>query len=265
MSLILDALNKSERERPESGDVPGLQTFHRGGADEQGSPGSGLVWPLLTLVLALSAVGLWLAIKPQPSAPAPAPAPVAKQAPDQIIASPVPVVHVAEVVPEVIPQVMPVATGIVSAPEPQPTVDNSVAALYGTSPTATARPTEVPDPVSAQTMPATTLDVEVLALAAQKALDERAPAEPLVTEHSIPLIANLSQNTKDEIPSLFFSSHRWTSQPGDREVVINNKTWREGDLVKPGLRLTAILEDSIVLDYRGTEFRLNALNSWVNL
>jgi hypothetical protein len=47
--------------------------------------------------------------------------------------------------------------------------------------------------------------------------------------------------------------------------VINGKTWREGDLVKPGLRLMEILEDSIVLDYRGTEFRLRSLNSWVNL
>jgi hypothetical protein len=229
---------------------------------------------LLTLVLALSAVGLWLAIKPQPpaTATATAPAPVAKQAPNQIIAPPVPVVHVPEVVPEVISQVMPVDTGvaskdarIVSAPEPQPTIDNSVAALYGTSPTATARPTEVPDPVSAQTTPATALDVEALARAAQKALNERAPAEPLVTEHSIPLIVDLNQNTKDAIPSLFFSSHRWTSQPSDREVVINNKTWREGDLVKPGLRLKEILKDSIVLDYRGTEFRLRSLNSWVNL
>jgi general secretion pathway protein B len=231
---------------------------------------------LLTLVLALSAVGLWLAIKPQPSATATATAtataPVAKQAPNQIIAPPVPVVHVPEVVPEVVPEtaskdarVASIDARIVSAPEPQLAVDSSVAALYGTSPTATTRPTEVPVPVSAQTTPATALDVDALARAAQKALNERAPVEPLVTEHSIPLIADLNQNTKDEIPSLFFSSHRWTSQPGDREVVINSKTWREGDLVKPGLRLTAILEDSIVLDYRGTEFRLNSLNSWVNL
>jgi len=31
------------------------------------------------------------------------------------------------------------------------------------------------------------------------------------------------------------------------------------------MRVEEILSDSVVLDYRGTQFRLRALNSWVNL
>ena len=94
---------------------------------------------------------------------------------------------------------------------------------------------------------------------------EQALAESPVVEHAAPLINELAQRTKDEIPSVYFSSHHWSSIPRERVVVLNGTPRREGETVKPGLTLVEILEDSIVLDYRGTEFRLRSLNSWVNL
>jgi hypothetical protein len=33
----------------------------------------------------------------------------------------------------------------------------------------------------------------------------------------------------------------------------------------PGMKIEEILPDSVVLNYQGTQFRLRALNSWVNL
>jgi hypothetical protein len=48
-------------------------------------------------------------------------------------------------------------------------------------------------------------------------------------------------------------------------VVLNGKELRPGGQPASGVKVVEILPDSVVLDYRGTEFRLRALNSWVNL
>lgn len=109
------------------------------------------------------------------------------------------------------------------------------------------------------------LDVDTLARAAEAALEERSSyAEPVV-EHEAPFIVELSQPVKDQIPSIFYSAHNWASNPSQRSVILNGQERRVGQQVKPGLKLVDILEDSIVLDFRGTEFRLRSLNSWVNL
>ena len=78
-------------------------------------------------------------------------------------------------------------------------------------------------------------------------------------------ITYLRQSQKDEIPSIFYSQHNWSSDPAERSVVLNGQERREGQQVKPGLRLVEILESSIVLNFNGTEFQLRSLNSWVNL
>jgi hypothetical protein len=48
-------------------------------------------------------------------------------------------------------------------------------------------------------------------------------------------------------------------------VVLNGKKVKEGERLAGGIRLDEILPDSIVLSYKGQQFRLRALNSWVNL
>jgi 2-phospho-L-lactate guanylyltransferase (CobY/MobA/RfbA family) len=123
---------------------------------------------------------------------------------------------------------------------------------------------EVASEAAANPAPAAVpLDVEALARAAQKALEEQ--AEEVVVVHAAPLISELRQGTKDEIPSIFYSSHHWSTVAAEREVTLNGQVRLEGERIKPGLSLVEILENSIVLDYRGTEFRLRSLNSWVNL
>lgn len=187
-------------------------------------------------------------------------APVTEQIPQP---QTMPVVAVSQVAPQV-------AQPELQVDEPQKTpVNGGVADLYASTPAlapasapivAAAATEPEPERATPPAEPIAALDVNAMTRAAEEALAERP-----VVHHAIPLIGDLNQNAKDEIPSLFFTSHRWDSLAGDREVVINGNTYREGDLVKPGLRLTEILEDSIVLDYRGTQFRLGSLNSWVNL
>jgi general secretion pathway protein B len=291
MSLILDAINKSEQQRPQVETVPGVGTMHDADAAEQPSPWRRLLWPVLTVVLASLAIVLWLDSKtPAPAEEVAPPVQAASPAlpePVRLPSQPAPVRLPSQQAPVRLPsQPAPdlIAYKVASAPapsaaEPPPIVGGTdVAALYTSAASVDdnvpvpvdpgiadaaaveAAPGETTDPVP-QPAP---LDIEAIARVAQKALDEQV-AEPVEVVHAVPLISELKQRTKDDIPSLFYSSHHWSTVAAERVVTLNGQARREGDLVKPGLRLLEILEDSIVLDYRGTEFRLRSLNSWVNL
>jgi len=87
--------------------------------------------------------------------------------------------------------------------------------------------------------------------------------EPALVSHATPLLENLSQQTKNAIPSVMYTVHDW--QPAGRSrVTLNGSALSEGQQLN-GFKVDEILTDSVILSYRGTEFRLRALNSWVNL
>ena len=87
--------------------------------------------------------------------------------------------------------------------------------------------------------------------------------EPALVAHATPLLEDLSQQTKNAIPSVMYSVHDW--QPaGSSRVTLNGSVLSEGQQLN-GFKVEEILTDSVILSYRGTEFRLRALNSWVNL
>lgn len=85
-----------------------------------------------------------------------------------------------------------------------------------------------------------------------------------LAEHPAPFLSALSQQTKDTIPTLLYQAHDYTGRKADSFVLINGKTLKPGDSSK-GVRVDEILPDSVVLSFQGTQFRLRALNSWVNL
>ena len=80
----------------------------------------------------------------------------------------------------------------------------------------------------------------------------------------MPFLATLSQQTKDSIPTLMYQRHDYSGSPGKSRVLINGKTLGSGASVG-GVKVAEILPDSVVLEFKGTRFRLRALNSWVNL
>jgi len=84
-------------------------------------------------------------------------------------------------------------------------------------------------------------------------------------EHSAPFIADLSQQTKDGIPTIFYERHDYSDEQSQSSVVCNGKTLKVGGSPAAGVKVDEILPDSVVLSYRGTQFRLRALNSWINL
>ena len=87
--------------------------------------------------------------------------------------------------------------------------------------------------------------------------------KPALVSHATPLLENLSQQTKNAIPSVMYTVHDW--QPAGRSrVTLNGSALSEGQQLN-GFKVDEILTDSVILSYRGTKFRLRALNSWVNL
>ena len=104
-----------------------------------------------------------------------------------------------------------------------------------------------------------TVDIEKLVEQAQAELKDAT-----LSEHAVPLLSSLSQHTKDGIPTLLYQRHDYSGDPGRSSVVINGKTLRAGASAG-GIKVEEILPDSVVLEVKGTRFRLRALNSWINL
>ena len=86
-----------------------------------------------------------------------------------------------------------------------------------------------------------------------------------LVEHPAPFLAALSQQTKNDIPTIYYQRHDYADSAARSSVVLNNKTLRVGGSPVSGMRVEEILPDSVILSYRGTQFRLRALNSWINL
>jgi len=281
MSLILDALNRS---RQDSEQLPGLSSVHPVEAPPQGS--QWLQWLLVSaLGLAVLAIG-WLLIERAP-APAAVPAEISvkavEPAPPPDVEKPAPVKKIA-IAPEAKPAVVTApavpapstaepAVAVNSRPrttpapvEPdRPEVDAGVAALYQQAPQP-ARAQPAPSVKQTRTEPTQntsrveeTVDIEKLVEQAQAELKDAT-----LSEHPVPLLSSLSQQTKDGIPTLLYQRHDYSGDPGRSSVVINGKTLRAGASAG-GIKVEEILPDSVVLEVKGTRFRLRALNSWVNL
>jgi len=294
VSLILDALNRS---RSEAEAVPGLGTQHpvepvagggrrylpwialgvavlvivvllldrvlNGAGDpEQAAPPAGAVSDVSRNVSsALTSVKSELqarAAERQPgTASEPEPAPAAKPQPaadGEAETEPAPA---AEREP---------ATAAQSAPGPDS--GDEVAQLYRRG---NAEAAAAPQTPATQTTPAAqpkeaaqpteeAIDIEqVLARAQEQLNNER------LADHPAPFLASLSQQTKDQIPTIFYQRHDYDDRGGRSSVVMNKKTLQVGGSPAPGVRIDEILPDSTMFTCQGTQFRLRALNSWVNL
>ena len=91
----------------------------------------------------------------------------------------------------------------------------------------------------------------------------REVGEPSLVPHPTVLLENLSQQQKDQIPTIVYTEHVYAE--GAAPLVELN-----GQRLRPGQRTGAItvediLVDSVILRVRGVSFRLRALNTWVNL
>lgn len=77
-------------------------------------------------------------------------------------------------------------------------------------------------------------------------------------------VRDLPWNLQQTMPSISYQEHHYRNGAASR-VRLNGKEYRAGERVAQDLTLERIEEDGAVMRYRGYEFKLQALNSWVNM
>jgi hypothetical protein len=257
MSLILDALHKADRERRAEEQAPNLQAIRGTGIPDSRATGR---WRVLALVLAalLVCIGLFnLMSAPEEDAAlarierdisaAPAPAPAPASTPER---------------------------------EPRPTVSAAAAAPVDVTPpeaSAPARPQsgDAAAPSEVQSLYQASREASVIDSpprsdwvepSAEQAAVEEPVGWPEGAEYaSLPSILDLPERTRDAIPSIRYTDHRYTGDASSDEVVLNGASLQKGDSVGADLYLVEILDDAIVLEFRGQRFRLTKFNNWINM
>lgn len=218
MSLILDALKKSDRNR-ERGKVPDLQADHSSIV----APPPPLrryrrwVWALLVLVVVSCGWWLW---QHGPATTAPAATPVR---------------HTVAVPP---PPISP-PTEVMPAPAPVPLEP--------------AKTTPVP-----KTEAAVAASTPKSIPAEKPAVSAAEATKPATSETQVYEIADLPSHIAQGLPELTVSVHYFTPSPAARMVRINNRILREGGSLPGGIKIASIEKNGIIFELQGVRFRLPA-------
>ena len=65
--------------------------------------------------------------------------------------------------------------------------------------------------------------------------------------------------TQGDLPSLVYTTHIYATQAKDRFVMLNGKAYGEGDSIDVNLKVKEILENDLVVVYKGQEFVIPSL------
>lgn len=251
MSLILDALRKSEAER-RRGQVPDLHAELPPRAPATAAASRGWVWWLVGSLLVLAIAGAFAMRWRQPGpvaaplvarpAPAPQAAPITRAVTSEPAAPAVP-----DAVPPAItatsrpgpgrepPAVAPVAQADIpttSVPRSQPAAPPAPAPV---APSVAAVPDPAPD------VPAAQVD----------ALPSTRPPAPGAALR----LADLSPAEREQLPALKISMHMWGPTPSQRFAIIDGTRVGQGDRVGEAV-VEEIVADGVVLSWHGRRLAL---------
>lgn len=254
MSYILDALKRADADR-QRGTVPGLHARQVTTPASQAAPRArSRLWLAAGAALVLAGVvatGLWVWRTPAGGA--------RLAAADLPLAAPV---ALAQTVP--MPTPLPA-----SEPAPQPAVPalravaSSPSAVIPAAPTPVSKPALPAPAVGTQAPPKPKLD-SVPKAAEQGAT---APATPMplplakasasqVDPAAVPLLSELSEDIRRQIPPLAITGAVYSENPGQRLLLVNKQVLTQGSLAAPELNLEEIRAQSSVFSFRGTRFRV---------
>lgn len=302
MSLILDALNRAESERKNQNPVPDIGTLHAP-AEITRAPGSGnrslFIIAALVVILVFIATAVWFLMKGGKTLPvnvvdsngvasaqvvqqqaaqsslllkeqAQKKAQEKAQLPQQNIqlstsVENIAVTESAEDVSEDIAVTSSPAIDEVnqlySAPQTAPAVDADINDLYAT---------ELPESSTSEgsTSEGSTPIVEPFAAtgsAAIAAAEQEVPARTFANIADIPDFNDLPWNKRQSIPTITYARHNFLAD-GLSSVVINNQTVGIGNIISVGqFVVQEIYVDGVVLKHGNTQFKLRALNGWINM
>ena len=227
MSYILDALKRADAER-ERGAVPGLHSQSLASPVSPTAPANKTrVGLALTAVVILGsiALGTW------------------------VWRAPASEVKLAAVVPSQIPAALaitPAATPVTALPMPT-----------------AASATEVPMPVTvlpAATKPALVASVTPAAVTARPKQLTDAGTKPAASvtaaPASIPLLSELPEELRRQIPALVITGAVYSEIPANRLLLLNNQVITQASQAAPDVSLEEIRPKSAVFNFKGTRFRV---------
>ncbi len=248
MSLILEALRKSEAER-RRGQPPDLlhELPPAPGAQRRRLPAWG--WALAAAAVIALLWWLW----PATSAPAPAPPTIAQSddpggtdAPPQTMPAPQPSPAPAAGLPA------PSTAEAPDLPAPAPATPSAIvapaASVSGNAPDADAAAATQIAPIPAATPPA---DVVRVPTATPTALRDAAPP----SAGGIAALSDLDADTRRALPPLKISMHMWNEEPARRFAIVDGRRVVEGDRVGEAT-VTRIEPDGVLLEWRGSSVRV---------
>ena len=220
MSYILDALKRADAER-QHGTVPSLHTRQVTTPALQNTSGAQnrrwLTAGAVLILAAAAAVGGWFWRAPSNDAPRQADAQIALTSP---VASPPPLPALAAPTPLPAPVPAPVTAAPV-APKPKP----EPAPKPETPPRRIAAPKPTPPP-------------------------------PAAASADLPLLSELPDNIRRQIPAMAINGVVYSDNPGQRVLLVNQQVLTQGSQAVPDVKLEEIRPHSSVFSFQGTRFRL---------
>jgi len=249
MSYILDALKRADAER-DRGAAPGLHTHHQLPAGSKGTTNTSRpLWLAAAAgaALLLLAAGFWLWRAPGN------PPPAAEQAAAQSQPEPVvPSLPIAAIAP-------PTAAPVQVAEAPKTPMRQVAAPAPAANKEAPARSSKPVVPAKAAvSAPAPAAPASTATAAASQA---EKPVNPVAAASatapaSAPLLAELPQGMRSQIPKIAITGSVYSASPAQRLLLINNLVLAQGAQVAPDLTLEEIQPRSSVFVFKGTRFRV---------
>jgi general secretion pathway protein B len=236
MSYILDALKRADAER-ERGHVPGLHARQLTAPPMSGQGVRRLIgWAVLcAVVLVAVAAFVWRSHAPSGDA----------LVADIAGSKPAPGTPVSEAVP------LAIATG------PQTGIAKPQAAASEAAPAPAPSMAAVPMAKPA-TEPSPPVRVSAASSAAAVGTSRNVAAvpAPAKTANPVPLLSELPEDTRRQIPALAITGAVYSEIPGQRMLLVNAQVLKQGSTVGADLTLEEIHASSSVFNFKGIRFRL---------
>lgn len=227
MSLILDALKKSEQERRRDRG-PDLQTIHQATSITTRAAGKSWRWLVLVLIN-VAVVGTWWWLQREPLLLTPMNPANAGKAPALAATAPVKA-------PAVVESASRAAQPWVQQPVQQ------------------ALPQQTPQPRPQALQDDTDFTrIEPSVATTQPRVSAATPVEEFT---------DLPSDVRSSLPAMTFSFHVYSADPRNRTIIINNQRLREGEQVSTGVALESITEDGVILAMDHRRVHINVLTGW---
>ncbi len=265
MSYILDALKKSEQQRP-PGPVPDLFSLHGPQPSAPGRPARAIA--AVSLLLLASAIGslAWFGADRRDrgadtagiaTGPPPQAAPPATPVTPRADVSPAPDLEALRGVGEEGRRSSTRRTIALAPPAQKPEgVAGSPApaeAPAATSPAVSAVPV-APPPATDET-PATAPSAPEVPGGSPIAAESSPPEEAPPADGRVFDALELPAPIRAQLPALVVSGHVWSDDPGLRLMTVNDRLLREGAEAAPGVRLLEVTPAGAVFVFKGWHFR----------